>query len=40
MFTDILQDINSTNKLSWKNESIKYLEGGKEAFEERSDLYE
>ncbi len=40
MFTDILYDIDSNEKLSWKDESIKYLEGGKDAFDERSDLYE
>lgn len=40
MFTDILYSIDSSEKLSWKDESIKYLEGGKDAFEERGDLYE
>lgn len=40
MFTDILKSIDSDDILSWKTESIKYLEGGKDAFEERSDLYE
>ena len=40
MFTDVLKDIDSSEKLSWKDESIKYLEGGKDAFDERGDLYE
>ena len=40
MFTDILCSIDSSEKLSWKDESIKYLEGGKVAFDERGDLYE
>ena len=40
MFTDELKEIVTGEKLSWKEESIKYLEGGKEAFEERGDLYE
>ncbi len=40
MFTDELKEISTGEKLSWKEESIKYLEGGKEAFEERGDLYE
>lgn len=40
MFTDILEDVDSNEKLSWKSESIKYLEGGQEAFSERGDLYE
>ena len=40
MFTDELIEIETKEKLSWKEESIKYLEGGKEAFEERGDLYE
>ena len=40
MFTDILCNIDSNETLSWKDESIKYLEGGKNAFDERGDLYE
>ena len=40
MFTDILCNIDSNETLSWKDESIKYLEGGKNAFDERVDLYE
>ena len=40
MFTDELREITTDEILSWKEESIKYLEGGKEAFEERGDLYE
>ena len=39
MFTDTLKEIRTGEELSWKEESIKYLEGGKEAFEERGDLY-
>lgn len=40
MFTDKLHSIDSDKELSWKDESMKYLEGGKDAFEERGDLYE
>lgn len=40
MFTDELIELSEGDKLSWKEESIKYLEGGKEAFEERGELYE
>lgn len=40
MFTDNLFDIASEKILSWRDESIKYLEGGKNAFDERGDLYE
>ena len=40
MFTDNLFDIDSEKILSWRDESIKYLEGGKNAFDERGDLYE
>lgn len=39
MFSDVLKEIKTNEELSWKEESIKYLEGGKEAFEERGDLY-
>ena len=41
MFTDKLVNIeNEEDILSWKEQSIKYLEGGIEAFSERGDLYE
>lgn len=41
MFTDKLVNIEDSHDiLSWKEESVKYLEGGKDAFEERSELYE
>lgn len=40
MFSDILKSIDSDKILCWKIESIKYLEGGKDAFDERGDLYE
>ncbi len=41
MFTDKLVNIeNEEDVLSWKEQSIKYLEGGIEAFAERGDLYE
>lgn len=40
MYTDELKNIDDGEILSWKDESIKYLEGGKEAFDERGDLYE
>ncbi len=41
MFTDKLVNIENTKDiLSWKEQSIKYLEGGIEAFSERGDLYE
>ena len=41
MFTDVLTDIDDeNNQLSWKEQSIKYLEGGEPAFEERGELYE
>lgn len=41
MFSDKLINIeNSDDTLSWKEQSIKYLEGGLEAFIERGDLYE
>lgn len=41
MFTDELKNIQDNNdNLSWKEQSIKYLEGGIDAFSERGDLYE
>ena len=41
MFTDELINIDDNEDiLSWKKESIKYLEGGKDAFDERSVVYE
>lgn len=41
LFTDRLVNIdNSEDILSWKDQSVKYLEGGEEAFVERGDLYE
>lgn len=41
MFTNELVNIEKSNdKLSWKEQSIKYLEGGIEAYEERGYLYE
>lgn len=41
LFTDKLINMqNDTDVLSWKEQSIKYLEGGDEAFAERGDLYE
>ena len=41
MFSDILQNIeNENDELSWKEQSVKYLEGGEAAFSERGDLYE
>jgi len=41
MFTDELINIDDNKDiLSWKIESIKYLEGGKDAFDERSVVYE
>lgn len=41
MFTNELVNIeNSDDKLSWKEQSIKYLEGGIEAYEDRGYLYE
>jgi hypothetical protein len=30
---------NENDDKNWKDESIRILEGGKEAFEERSDIY-
>jgi len=41
MFTEELKNIdNEKDVLSWKKPSIKYLEGGEPAFEERGELYE
>ena len=41
MFTDVLKNIDIGEEiLSWKDESIKYLEGGEAAFNERGELYE
>lgn len=41
MFTDELVNIeDKTDILSWKKESVKYLEGGESAFEERGYLYD
>lgn len=41
MFTSELRNINNFDEVrSWRKESIKYLEGGEEAFEERGYLYE
>ena len=40
MFTNKLINIDNKNELDWKIESLKYLEGGKDAFDERGDLYE
>ncbi len=41
MFIDSLHNIEDEDeKLSWKEQSIKYLEGGEAAFAERGDLYE
>ena len=41
MFTDCLINIdNKDDVLSWREQSIKYLEGGEAAFSERGDLYE
>ena len=38
-YSELMKEIRTGEELSWKEESIKYLEGGKEAFEERGDLY-
>lgn len=41
MFTSELRNINNIEDIrSWRTESIKHLEGGEEAFEERGYLYE
>jgi hypothetical protein len=41
MFTSELRNIKNLDDIrSWRKESIKHLEGGEEAFEERGYLYE
>ena len=39
LYSGILRNLDSDNEKDWREESIRILEGGKEAFNERGDIY-
>ena len=39
LYSGILRNLDSGNEKDWREESIRILEGGKEAFNERGDIY-
>ena len=39
LYSGVLKDLDSGETKDWREESIRILEGGKEAFNERGDIY-